>query len=209
MTGREDRLLPNRYVRGFMQATEAETGDYSLRMMLRNAGLDRFINKLPPENDKQVVRAAEFAALQAAIRKYYGNGARGSLNRIGRHHWDSILVEAPVVQKVRLAAARRLPILRGGRSVLNYLASKMSAPNGDVSVHLLDKELIFMDTSSDSTQGQSAAEPICWATLGMIQAALLWATNLEQNVDEISCRATGAIACRFRIRLVGKQVSSQ
>jgi hypothetical protein len=47
-TQRLDRLLPNDYLRYFMQAVESETGIYTLRMMLLNAGLDRYLGSCLP-----------------------------------------------------------------------------------------------------------------------------------------------------------------
>ncbi|MBU0512592.1 MAG: hypothetical protein KKD28_01410 [Chloroflexi bacterium] len=203
MTARHNRRLPNRYARYFMRAIQDEIGVYSLRMMLRNAGLERYIEAWPPDNSKQEILASEFAALHNAICEYFGSGARGSLYRIGRIIWQMMLEDASIGTRVGLLAARLLPPLQRSRRALEYLATQMRKPDGDVSVHLLDQDLIFMDTSSDSTFGYTADEPICWATLGMIQAALFWATGAEQAVDEISCRAAGATACKFRIRLSG------
>jgi predicted hydrocarbon binding protein len=199
-TQRLDRLLPNDYLRYFMQAVESETGIYTLRMMLLNAGLDRYLEELPPRNRERVIQASKFAALQKAIREYFGSGARGSLNRIGHLLWSKLLENASVTQRVKVVAARALPVLPRSRTALEYLAARMSEPDGKVSVHLLDKELIFVDTSSDSTYGQEDEQPVCWATLGAIQAALFWASGEEQDVEEISCRATGADSCKFRIR---------
>ncbi len=201
MTARHNRRLPNRYARYFMQAVQDEIGVYSLHMLLRNAGLDRYLDDLPPDNSTPEILASEFAALHNAIREYFGRGARGSLNRIGRVTWQLMFDDASIGSRVGLLAARLLPPLPRSRKTLEHLAARMREPDGAVSVHLLDRDLIFMDTSSDSTFGYPADEPICWATLGMIQAALFWATGAEQAVDEISCRAAGAMACKFRIRL--------
>ncbi len=202
MTSRSDRRLPNWYVHHFLVATQAETGDYGLRLMLRNAGLDQYIVEFPPENKQAVMLASEFAALQAAMRQYFGNGARGALIRIGRLHWKNIYETASVIQRAKLTAGRQMPALPAGRIFLNHLAARLQGVDGNVSVHLMDRELIFMDTSSDSTVEQSADSPICWATLGMLQAAMTLATGQEQNIEEISCRASGAAACRFRIQLI-------
>src|SRR5210317_711640 len=91
---RTDRRLTNRYLRQFLQAIEDEAGAYTLRMVLRNAKLERYINELPPSNTDQVVSALDYASLHKSIRTYFGNGARGSLNRIGRLTWDRILKDA-------------------------------------------------------------------------------------------------------------------
>jgi predicted hydrocarbon binding protein len=37
----------------------------------------------------------------------------------------------------------------------------------------------------------------------MIQGALIWATGREADVEEVACKATGAPACEFKIKLGG------
>jgi len=72
---------------------------------------------------------------------------------------------------------------------------------GSTSVHLLDIDLLLVDRGSAATQGQSHDEPICYVTLGLIQGALFWATGIEVNVTEMNCRAMGAPACEFKIKI--------
>lgn len=201
MTVRQDRLLPNRYLRYFLEAVEAEMGAYSLGMLLRSADLERYISKLPKKNTKRVAKASEFAALQAALRTYYGQGARGSLNRIGRDVWYRSVGDTLRGKLFQILLPKFLKPLARGRLALNILAKQMKNPDGQVSVHLLDTEMIFMDTTSDSTVEQNAEDAVCWFTQGMVDAALFWATGMEEDVEEIACRAMGAEACKFRIRV--------
>ncbi len=196
---RPDRLLSNHFMRVFLQAIEDEMGTYSLWMMLRQAGLERYIETLLPFNDETDSRASEYAALQRSMRVYFGQGARGSLNRIGRTAWSWMVKTASLGQKGSLFLARGLPLQARCKRVLDYLASQMRGKDGQVSLHLLDVVLFFVDVSSDATYGQRAEEPICWGTLGMIQGALAWATGEEFDVEEVSCRSMGAEACRFKI----------
>jgi len=198
---RSDRQLPNGFVCHVMQAIEDEMGGYSLRMMLRNVGLERYINELPPVNSDTEVYASEFAALLRSIRDYYGSGSRGSLTRIGRATWQRLIASAPIIRRIEFLFLPLLPLLPRCQRALNYLAGCMQEPDGEVSVHLLDTDLILVDHSSDSTFGQEDDKPICWITLGMIQAALGGITSEEQDVEEITCRAQGEDACKFRVRI--------
>jgi len=55
-------------------------------------------------------QAAEaYAKLQAALRTYYGRGARGILMRIGTKLWEPILSNASIVAKAQAALVRGLP----------------------------------------------------------------------------------------------------
>ena len=197
---RVDRSMPADFMRRFLGAIALEMGSYSLQLMLLQAGLQRFGDIATLPDNLPSTRSSEFAALQNSIRVYYGQGARGSLNRIGRSAWHELVRAAGFNHKAGHALMRLLPRSQRARLTLNELATRMRGTDGNVAVHLLDMDLYFFDHTSDATFGQTASEPICWATLGMVQGALQWATGVEYNVDETSCRAMGAEACQFRIR---------
>ena len=59
-------------------------GDHGLRMMLRQAGMDRYLEQLPPDNSRAGPKSAEYSHVLATVRRYFGRGARGTLFRIGR-----------------------------------------------------------------------------------------------------------------------------
>ncbi len=199
MTTRPNRLLPNRYLHFFMRAIEKEMGAYSLRMILRKAGLEEYMNEYPPKNRRCRVRTSEFAAMQAAIRSYYGSGARGMFNRIARSVWRDAYAKTVRGRVARFILTRFLAPTMRVRVALELLARLIKQPGGVVSVHFLAPDVIFVDKTSDATFGQVSQEPICWYTLGLIQAALRWVTAKERDVKEITCRAENADACKFRI----------
>ena len=197
---RHNRRIPNRYLRHLLQAIEEEMGRQSLRMVLRQTGLERYVPKLPENNRETVAYASELATLQGGIRAYYGRGARGSLNRIGRATWRRMLDEAAVSQRVRLFYARLLPEPNRAMKLLQELLQEMSEGDGISSIHLVDPDLILVDESSDFTIGQTEDTNICWVTQGMLEEVLQWGADQEYDVEEIACRATGAPSCKFQIR---------
>ena len=198
---RVDRKIHNRYFRIFLRAVGEEIGEYSLELVLRDAGLDCHADQLTSTNGCSGVHSSEVASVHAAIRSYFGSGARGTLSRIGRLVWQYAIAETFYGSLARLGIKVFLPKSLGTRAALNMVAGLMRKPDGHVSVHLYDTDLIFMDTTSDITFGQDEENPICWYTVGLIQACLLWATGKEIDVEEISCRAVGADTCKFEIDL--------
>jgi predicted hydrocarbon binding protein len=72
-----------------------------------------------------------------------------------------------------------------------------------MTVHTLDQDLLLSDRVSPGTLDQSEAHPICYVTLGMVQACLRWATGMEYDIEETSCRAVGEETCEFRISIGG------
>lgn len=197
---RLNRRITNRYLRHLLQAIDEEMGRQGLRMVLRQTGLERYVSTLPANNRETVSFASELAALQEGIRAYYGHGARGSLNRIGRAAWRRMLAEAPVGQRLRLHYARLLPEPTRAMKLLQELLREICEGEGISSVHLLDPDLILVDESSDFTIGQTDEMNICWVTQGMLEEVLQWGSNQEYDVEEITCRATGGAVCKFQIR---------
>jgi predicted hydrocarbon binding protein len=55
------------------------------------------------------------------------------------------------------------------------------------------------DRASPTTLGQREENPICYVTLGMLQACLSWATGVDYDIEEIACRGCGDEACAFKI----------
>ncbi len=196
---RPNRRVSNRYLRHLLQAIEDEMGRQSLRMVLRQAGLERYVTQLPKADNQAIAYASELAALQQAIRTYYGSGARGSLNRIGHATWKRIVAEAPIRRKLKLLLTRWRPWPERPEGILETLAAEMRGTGGDISVTVEGTSLLFIDQASDFTYGQTDEEPICWATQGMIEEALTWGQHQEYEVEEIACRATGVAACKFRV----------
>ena len=197
---RPNRHVSNRYLRHLIQAIEDEMGGQSLRMVLRQAGLERYLTRLPQLDDQTVAYASELAALQQAIRTYYGSGARGSLNRIGHATWKRIVAEAQLGRKIRLLLIRWMPLTRRTSGILGELTAEIRGAEGKISLTLEDPSLLIIDETSDFTYGQSDVEPICWVIQGMIEEALTWGRSQDFDVEEYVCRATGAAACKFRIQ---------
>jgi predicted hydrocarbon binding protein len=192
------RRLPVRYVYQVLRAIETEIGAYSLQLMQQQAGLLPCTSRLRT-SPSPAYQVSEFAALQKSIRDYYGQGARGILNRAGHQVWHTMIREASPVQKVKLLLARLLPIPTRCRVALELLVTTLRLQDSQITLQKSDKEWILTDTSSISTYGQTAENPICWLTLGEIQEALAWAGRGTCDVEEIACLAAGSETCKFRI----------
>lgn len=198
---RVNRTLPAQLSRQLIRALLKEIGDYTLRGMIQRAGISRWDEKLGWMDGAEGLRADEYARLLAQIREYYGTGARGLLNRVGRIAWGELIQDSDVRIWGKGWVGRLMPHQRGARLALETLAEQMRGLKGDVSVHLLDIDLYLIDSTSDATYEQKAEEPVCAPTVGLIQAALTWSTGMAYDVEEVACRATGAEACKFRVRL--------
>lgn len=190
----------SRILRRFVESVAVELGTDQFNAMLA-------LSKLPLEwtDPKTFLKmdpgaAAEaYAALQAALRAYYGRGARGVLLRVGQRLWNLLLEDAALVSKTQAALIRRLPLAMRRKSVLELLARLIEIRAGDITVHTLDLDLLLVDHDSPAALGQRASAPICYVTQGLIRESLHWATGQGFTVDEISCKAMGQESCEFKV----------
>ena len=194
----------NRILRRFVETAAVELGAEPFQTMLA-------LSKLPPEWAKpqtfQKMNAAEsanrYAALQTAMRTYYGRGARGVLLRVGQRLWNLLLEDAALGGKAQAALIKRLPLSTRRKSVLELLARWITAQADDITIHTLDLDLLFVDHVSPAAQDQHASRPICFVTQGLIRESLFWATGQSVDVEETSCKAMGHETCEFKIATGG------
>lgn len=182
-----------------MLAIQDVMGLSGLTTILRQAGLQRYVNALPPANPEPGLRATEYATLMQAIENYYGRGARGTLMRIGYASFGRLVQGQRVRSAAYRALVRLLPMQLRRVQVLRWLAGDLAGPGGRVTVHLDDQRINVVDHTSDATAGRQRDLCICWETVGEIQEALKWGTGLEYEVTEMACRAKGDAACRFEV----------
>ena len=197
-------VISNRLLQFFVEAAREQVGAETLPLVLDEVELSPSVIAAESTGQLDPHRAAEiYALVQQALRLYYGRGARGILMRVGQTLWQKICAGASLAEKLELQIVRRLPVPARRRRVLEFLAGSLRQAGGQASVHQLDIDLLLMDRSSAATCGQRAEAPVCYVSLGLVQGALQWATGREADVEEISCRAAGAVACEFKVKLGG------
>jgi predicted hydrocarbon binding protein len=190
----------SRILRRFAETIALELGADQFSVMLG-------LSKLPAEwaqpdsflKMDAVDAAHAYASLQFAVRSYFGRGARGVLLRVGQRLWNHLLDDSALGGKAQASIIKRLPLSTRRKPILELLARFVGAESGDISVHTLDLDLLFVDRASPTTHQQRDPAPICFVTQGLIREGLFWATGQGYSVDEISCKAMGAGSCEFKI----------
>jgi predicted hydrocarbon binding protein len=186
-------------MRWLILAIEDQMGPHGLRMILQQSGLARFLDSVPAANEELGPTASEYSRLLTAVRTYFGQGARGTLTRIGRSVFRLQVAEQPALSARRLIVGPFLSTQSKLAWILNRLAGEMAIPNGTVRVSRAGDGFWLTDETTDRTLGVSAEQPICWSAVGELEEAVSWMTREEFSVREVDCRATGKEACRFAI----------
>ncbi len=197
-----DPKFSSRILRRFAETIAVELGADQFNAMLA-------LSKLPSEWAKPgaflkmdpIESANTYAALQAALRAYYGRGARGVLVRAGQRLWNYILEDAALGGKAQAVLIKRLPLMARRKSTLELLGRSIGSQSGDITVHTLDLDLLLVDHVSPTTHGMRNSAPICFVTLGLIRESLLWGTGQRHDVEEVSCKTMGKNTCEFKISM--------
>ena len=196
--GRE-RWMSNRRLRRLLRGIEEIMGSSGMNLVLRQSGLERFAESLPPEDDRPAILRTEYAALYKAIEDYLGSGARSSLVRIGR---AAYMKSQPPAKAQRGVLGRVLAGRQAGRTRLDALrlAGEWLADKDELAMVASEVDkAVLVTTATEAASGRKTESPSCWLTLGAIQEALRLGTGQEHEVVEAECQAAGAPACRFEV----------
>jgi predicted hydrocarbon binding protein len=195
-----DIQFSNRILRRFAETVALELGadQFSAMLVLANLPAEwknsQVFLSLNPYDSAHI-----YAALQTAMRIYFGRGARGVLLRVGQSLWDRLLDDAALGIKAQAAVIRRLPLASRRKPTLDLLAKFLGTRPGDITIHTLDLDLLFIDHVSPTAHDQKESSPICFVTQGLIRESLHWATGKNYDVEEIHCQAMGEHTCEFKI----------
>jgi predicted hydrocarbon binding protein len=195
-----DPKFSSRILRRFVETVAMELGADQFNAMLTLSNLPSEWAKSSTFLKVDLVESAKtYAVLQAALRAYYGRGARGVLVRVGQRLWNYLLEDAALGGKAQAALIKRLPLTARRKSTLDLLGHFIGNQSGDITVHTLDLDLLLIDHASPSAHSVHGAAPICFVTLGLIRECLSWGTGQGHDVEEVSCKSTGENTCEFKI----------
>ena len=197
----EQWRFTNALMRQAIMAIGQVMGQQGLKIVLRQAGLERYVDELPPDDLEQDVSTVDYAALNQAVEEFYGRAGKGMLQRIGRASFRYGVEEQATLMGVAGAAMKLMPQKTRIKFILTQMAKSLMDVNQDTHIEIQEtpQGFVFADFTCGVCCCRNADHPICHLYIGSISEAVKWATGQEYEVREIECRATGAEACRFLV----------
>ena len=197
----EQWRFTNALMRQAIMAIGQVMGERGLKIVLRQAGLERYVDELPPDDLEQDVSTVDYAALNQAVEEFYGRAGKGMLQRIGRASFRYGVEEQATLMGVAGAAMKLMPQKTRIKFILTQMAKSLMDVNQDTHIQVQEtpQGFVFADFTCGVCCCRNAEHPICHLYIGSISEAVKWATGQEYEVREIECRATGAEACRFLV----------
>lgn len=201
MTTTEDLVIVNALMRQALVSMEGVMGRNGLTAVLRNAGLERYIDHLPPDDLSPAVKSSDYARLNAAIEEFYGRGGRGILHRIGKASFEYGLREQSALLGLAGVALKLLPVQQRIPLLLNSVASALRKTNPQVraGVEEQDGRFAYVARTCSVCYGRRSDRPICHLYVGTLTEALRWGTGQNFQVRETQCLARGDESCRFEV----------
>lgn len=197
----ENWRFTNALMRQAIMAIGEVMGERGLKVVLRQAGLERYVDELPPNDLEQGVSTVEYATLNQAVEEFYGRAGKGMLQRIGRASFRYGVEEQATLMGVAGAALKVMPQKTRIKFILTQMAKSLMDVNEetDIEVQETPNGFVFTDFTCGVCCCREAEQPICHLYIGSIGEAVKWATGQDYEVREIECRAMGAEACRFLV----------
>jgi predicted hydrocarbon binding protein len=203
-----DLNIVDAYMRWALLASEEVVGKRGLGVVLRGAGLERFIDSYPPDETKVIngLTFGDYSNLSAGLLAFFGRAGKGMLRRIGRlSAQHGIKQQGALFGLATALSSKLLPVpmqLKIGLTNMQNGFRKLSQEVGQ-EVHLcLDDRgdcLAYVDEDCSQCAGKEADAPICLIRTGTLAEAMHWLTGKEFEVQEVECRAMGAPACVWEI----------
>lgn len=195
------RPMSNGLMRQALVAIEEVMGENGLKAVLNTSGLGHYIGNLPPNDMEPALDVKDYAKLVQAIEDFYGRGARGFLERIGKASFEYGVREQAALMGLAGVALKVMPQKQRISFVFNAVANALKKTNEAVQAYVeeVDGKIIYSESSCGICEGRTSSEPICHIYVGSLAEAVRWATGNELAVTETHCKAKGDEYCRFEV----------
>jgi predicted hydrocarbon binding protein len=201
----ENVELANKAFRVILLAVEDVVGKNGTSAILRQANLAQYIDNYPPSNMEHGGHKLEYMSrINRALFDVYGRrGARAILQRSGKSRALDAIAENGVVANATKIAAKLLSRRRKVKLLLDTAAKEYSEQLGTTIRIEDDGEFFYwQDDKCGNCIDWQSEQPVCFTTVGFIHGLVAWILEDENfKVEEIACRAVGAPACRYQVKL--------
>jgi len=199
-------------MRLWLETIESVVGPNGLKSILNYGHIERYIDYLPPDNDKLEIPLEDLHSLYISLLELFGQkGARSLQLRIGREFIRIGVTKRPTIAKALKLSTRLLPEQKRMRLALEKFAEEFErrqpSPLYTPRMEVQEEENCFLLVDKDNfeSNGVTSEQPMCATCVGRLQYLVEWITGHEHEVKEVECRAMGDLADVFRISKAHKE----
>ena len=195
-------FYPNRMGRIILSSMRSELGPDHLPEVLRAAGQEQYLDKLPLGNLDRQFPFETVSQLQAAAEQVFGVRAGRQANyRIGRGTLGLGLKDFDPLLGIADLPLRLVPLGMKFRVGLDVFARVFNQFTDQVvKLSETDTHHLWIIERCPVCWRRASDEPCCQLAGGLLEEAIYWGTGGRRfRVEETECVAVGAATCTFRI----------
>ena len=196
------------YMRWALMAAEQEIGSQALEIVLRENGLEKFVNHYPPANLKlnHNITVGDYTNLWTGLTQFFGADGKSKSIKVGRLSTKPALEnQGKLFNFTSRTAIKLLPLSSQIKAVLDGIQGdiekvyKGSGYSIDVRIEDRGDKWAYIDESCAICAGKETNMPMCWGWVGTLEESLTWLTGKHFEIDQVECRAMGASGCAWEI----------
>ncbi len=202
----EERKTENFVMRIYLNTIGNIVGSNGLKSILNYAHLEKYIDSIPPNNDRKEIPLKDLQIIFNSLYELFGQkGVRGLQLRVGRENARIGIEGRSSIAKPLMMAARLVPETRRMRLLLERVVEQSNqiytSQLKEPPVELQENEdhFLIIHKVRFESEGITSEVPVCNIFVGNLQYAIEWLTRHPHKVEEIECRAMGHPVDVFRI----------
>ncbi|MBZ0278625.1 MAG: 4-vinyl reductase [Anaerolineae bacterium] len=203
-----DMLLVDAYMRWAMEAAKEVVGDQGMNVVLREAGLERFIGNYP--GGELVVSGdvtfGDYTRLSSGLLTFFNRPGKSMVMRIGREsakkaidHQSGVFNLATVLAAKLLPSATQVKMGLSAMLAGFKVISEKAGQEYKATIEDRGDKWAYIVETCHLCAGKHADSHICWMYEALIEEACRQVFGKFYDVVEVECRAMGAPACVFEV----------
>ncbi len=209
-----DLPIVEAYMTWALQAAEEVIGKQGLAIILRENGLERFIDHYPSTSLvlNKDISIGDYANFCTGVMKFYGRAGKSVVIRIGRISSKfAVEKQGAVFNVAARTTIKFLPASSQIKTIFENIQGgfrKIYQDGGrEIQIGMEDRgdKWAYIAETCPLCAGKESDSHICWSWIGTLKESLMWFTGKEFDVEEVECRAMGAPACVWEVSKTAKE----
>jgi hypothetical protein len=192
------RFVTNIALHHLWKAVQKVTGDAGLETMLATSGLIELNGYYPDADESPAINFTRFSAFTEAMEEFYGSAVEAMQIKVGRE-----MLKQELALKGQLASSKGITFkLMSGEKKLQTILIELADAHARMGMETYFEEqkggYLFVIETCPYCFGR-LTNARCNVTTGFLAAGIEWATGLNLQIEESSCRGLDEPHCGYWI----------
>ncbi|MEO8287165.1 MAG: hypothetical protein ABI670_12120 [Chloroflexota bacterium] len=192
------RFVTNVALHNLWKSIQKVTGEAGLDIMLETAGLAELSGYMPEPDETPAINFTRFSAFVEAMEEFYGSAVEPMEQRVGRE-----MLRLELATKGKLASAKGISFkLMSAEKRLQTILMELADAHARMGMEAYFEEqkggYMFVIETCPYCYGR-LTNARCNITTAFLAAGIEWATGLNLQIEEVTCRGLDEAHCGYWI----------